>query len=90
MPGGIKGREVKKPSTLPKIKIREEPKLKMIKPVKVQQEAKEAMTRTEKNASKVAQSFVDHFTKALNKTPEGQEFLKTKVKNSEIGTLLFK
>jgi len=88
---GIKGREVKKPKTLPKIKIaREEPKLKMIKPVKVQKEAKEAMTRTEKNASKVAQSFVDHFTKTLNKTPEGQEFLKTKVKNSEIGTLLFK
>ena len=88
---GIKEKEVEKPSTLPKIEIRrEEPKLKMIKPVKVQQEAKEAMTRTEKNASKVAQSFVDHFTKTLNKTPEGQEFLKTKVKNSEIGTLLFK
>ncbi len=82
----IKEKEVVIPE-LPK--ITKKPSLGLIKPVKVKEEAKEAMTRTEKNATKVAQSFVDHFTTALNKTPDGKKFLATKVKGSEIGNLLF-
>lgn len=79
----------------PKIKIQKIPeaemRLKVIpKLAEVKEEAREAMSESEKNAAKVAQSFVDHFTDALNKTPEGREFLKTKVGNSEVGTLLFK
>jgi len=80
---------------LPKIKITkpEVPQsvtLKALKPMKViRREAREAMTRTERNATRVAESFVDQFTTALNKTPQGKEFLANMKKNSEIGGLLF-
>lgn len=91
---GIKEKEVVTPEA-PKIKIHKIPeaemRLKVIpKLAEVKEEAREATTEAEKNAVKVAQSFVDHFTDAINKTPEGREFLKNKVGNSEIGTLLFK
>lgn len=87
---GIKEKEVEQPKKLPEIKVTKQPTLKMLKPVKVKKEAREAMGRTERNATKVAQSFVDHFTNALNKTPDGKKFLNSKVMDSEIGTLLFK
>ena len=80
---------------LPKIKITkpevpQSVKLKALKPMKViRREAKEAMTRTERNATKVAESFVEQFTTALNKTPQGKKFLANMKKNSEIGGLLF-
>ena len=85
---GIKEKEVVTPQ-LPKIKITRKPSLRLIKPVKVRREARRAMGKTEANATKVAQSFVNHFITALNKTPEGKKFLATKVKKSEIGNLLF-
>jgi len=80
---------------MPKIKITkpevpQSVKLKALKPMKViRREAKEAMSRTERNATKVAESFVEQFTTALNKTPQGKKFLANMKKNSEIGGLLF-
>lgn len=79
---------------LPKIRIVKPPeaemKLKMVPEIrKVKREAKEAMTEAEKNATKVAQSFVDFYTAALEKTTEGKQFLANMKKNSEIGNLLF-
>jgi hypothetical protein len=87
-----KEKEVEK-KELPKIIAKApeaEMRLKVIpKPVKVREEAKEAMTEAEKNATKVAQSFIDFYTAALNRTPKGREFLANIKKNSQIGNLLF-
>ena len=80
---------------LPKIKmpVAKPPqavKLRALRPMRVvRREAREAMSRTERNATRVAVSFVDQFTTALNKTPEGKKFLANMKKNSEIGGLLF-
>jgi len=79
---------------LPKIRIVKPPeaemKLKVVpKLTKVKEEAKEAMTEVEKNATKVAQSFVTFYTTALEKTADGKQFLANMKKNSEIGNLLF-
>ncbi len=87
-----KEKEIEK-KELPKIitKVPEaEVRLKVIpKPVKVREEAREATTEAERNAMKVAQSFVDFYTVTFNKTPEGREFLANMKKNSQIGNLLF-
>ncbi len=82
-----KGKEIEKRRELPKIIVTKPPTaaIKRI-PKKI---AKEAMTRTEMNATKVAQGFVNHFTISLNKTPEGRQFLINMKKNSEIGNVLF-
>jgi len=87
-----KAKELEK-KELPKITITKPPgadeRLRMIKPVKVQKAAEEAMTRTERNAAKVADTFTTHFENALGNTAKGKQFLANIKKNSEIGGLLF-
>ena len=87
-----KEKEVEK-KELPKIVIEKPPaaavELKRIPVRVVREEAREALSRSERNAARVAQTFVDHFTDALSKTSEGKQFLANMKKTSEIGNLLF-
>lgn len=61
------------------------------KPVtkEVKREAELAATEAERNAVRVAQSFVDHFNDAFERTAEGRRYKATKIMKSEIGNLLF-
>jgi len=85
----VKKRELPK-IEIPKPEVPQSVTLKELKPMRmIKREAREAMTRSEKNATRVAESFVEQFSSALNRTQEGKEFLANMKKNSQIGSLLF-